>query len=144
MTNESTKVKVPIVEGLFTWPSDNPRLIASRCKKCGTVVFPKMPFCNNPDCEKKRENVEEILLNKKGKIFTYTYQIYAPKEPFKMEPFEPYGMAMIDFPEGVRLLGMCAGGVGALKIGMDVEIMVGRLYEDKENEYITYMFKPLG
>ena len=46
------KEKKPMVEGLFTWPSDEPRLIASRCKKCGTVAFPKFPICNNPDCDK--------------------------------------------------------------------------------------------
>ena len=138
----TAKVKKPIVAGLFTWPSDEPRLIASRCKKCGTVAFPKIPICNNPDCEKARDNVEEIQLSKRGKIYTYTYQIYSAPPPFRLEPFEPYGVAMVDFPEGIRLLGMCTG-TGNLEIGMEVETTVGKLYEDEENEYITYIFKPV-
>jgi len=138
----AAKEKKPMVEGLFTWPSDKPRLIVSRCKKCGTVAFPKIPICNNPDCEKAPENVEEIQLSKRGKIYTYTYQIYSAPPPFRMEPFEPYGIAMVDFPEGIRLLGMCTVAEN-LKIGMEVETTVGKLYEDEENEYITYMFKPV-
>jgi len=137
------KEKKPIVEGLFTWPSDDPRLIASRCKKCGTVAFPKAPFCTNPDCEKVRENVEEILLDKRGKIFTYTYQIYSAPPPFKMEPFEPYGIAMVDLPEGIRLLGIIPKAKD-LEIGMDVEMGVEKMYEDEESECITYAFKPVA
>jgi len=140
----AAKEEKPIVEGLFTWQSGAPKIIASRCKKCGAVAFPKLPFCTNPDCEKKRENVEEIQLSKRGKIFTYTYQIYSAPPPFRLDPFEPYGIAMVDFPEGIRILGMCTGGTGALKIGMEVETTVGKMYEDEENEYITYMFKPVG
>jgi uncharacterized OB-fold protein len=137
------KEKKPIVEGLFTWPSDDPRLIASKCKKCGTVAFPKAPFCTNPDCEKVRENVCEIQLDKRGKVFTYTYQIYTAPPPFRMEPFEPYGIAMVDLPEGIRLLGIIPKAKD-LEIGMNVEVGVTKLYEDEENEYITYAFKPVS
>jgi len=86
----SKKNKVPLAEGLFTWPSDQPRLIASRCKKCGTPAFPKSPYCTNPDCEKNPENVEEIELSNRAKLYTYAVQAYPMPEPFKMEPFEPF------------------------------------------------------
>ena len=136
------KKKVAIIEGLFTWPSDDPRIIASRCKKCGTVAFPKAPFCNNPDCEKVRENIKEIQLSKRGKLYNYTYQIDSPPPPFKKEPFEPYGIGMVDFPEGLRMLGMITR-MENLKIGMEVETTVGKLYEDEENEYLTWMWNPI-
>jgi len=71
------------IEGLFTWPSDDPRIIASRCKKCGTVSFPKAPFCQNPDCEKVRENVEVIELSKEGTLYSYSVQNYQPPLPFR-------------------------------------------------------------
>ena len=140
----AAKEKKPMVEGLFNWPAKDTRLIVSRCKKCGTVVFPKIPLCNNPDCEKDPANIEVVELSKRGKIFTYTYQIYSAPPPFLMEPFEPYGIAMVDFPEGIRVLGMCTGGQDALDIGMEVETTAGKLYEDEENEYLTYMFKPVS
>lgn len=137
------KKQVPIIEGLFTWPSDKPQLIASRCKKCGTVTFPKAAFCANPDCEKVRENVEVIKLSNSGTLWSFTTQIYAPPAPFKKEPFEPYGIGMVDTEEGLRVLGILTTADN-LKTGMPVEMTAGKLYEDDENEYITWMWKPVG
>lgn len=139
----AAKKQVPIIEGLFTWPSDKPQLIASRCKKCRTVSFPKAAFCGNPDCEKLRENVEEIKLSNSGTLWSFTTQIYAPPAPFKKEPFEPYGIAMVDTEEGLRVLGILTSNDN-LKLGMKVEMTTGKLYEDEENEYITWMWKPVG
>ncbi len=139
----ANKKKVPIIEDLFTWPSDDPRIIASRCKKCGTVGFPKLPFCPNPDCEKVRENIEQIELSKQGILYSYTFQHYEPPEPFRLKPFKPYAIGMVDFPEGIRIWGMITR-MEDLEIGMQVETTVGKLYEDEENEYITWMWNPVG
>ncbi len=137
------KNKIPIIEGLFTWPSDKPQLIASKCKKCGTVTFPKAAFCANPDCEKKRDNVEIVNLSNTGTVWTYTTQIYAPPAPFKKEPFEPYGIAMVDTSEGLRVLGILTT-TDNVKLGGKVELTAGKLYEDDENEYVTWMWKPVS
>ena len=32
--------QVPIAEGLFTWPADQPRLLARRCLDCDNHMFP--------------------------------------------------------------------------------------------------------
>ncbi len=138
----TTENKVPVIEGLFTWPSEEPRIIASRCKKCGTVAFPKLPFCNNPDCEKVRENVELIELSKEGTLYSYSYQLYQPPAPFRMEPFKPYAIGMVDFPEGIRMWGIITR-MENLKIGMKVETTVGTLYEDEGKEYLTWMWNPI-
>ncbi|MBL7120244.1 MAG: Zn-ribbon domain-containing OB-fold protein [Dehalococcoidia bacterium] len=139
----AAKKQVPIIEGLFTWPSDKPQLIASRCKKCRTVSFPKAAFCGNPDCEKLRENVEVIKLSNSGTLWSFTTQIYAPPAPFKKEPYEPYGIGMVDTEEGLRVLGILTSSDN-LKVGTKVEMTAGKLYEDEENEYITWMWKPVG
>ena len=136
------KNAIPVVEGLFEWPSTEPRLLASRCKKCGSLAFPKRPFCTNPDCETKRENIEVVKLDKKGTVYSFTYQIYQPPEPFKMDDFKPYAIGMVDFPEGLRIWGMFTRKEN-LKLGMAVETTVGKLYEDDKNEYITWMWKPI-
>ncbi len=136
------KKKVPLIEGLFTWPSDKPQLIASRCKKCGALFFPKVPYCGNPDCPKDKANMELVNISNTGTIYTYTVHQYAPAFPFRMEPFKPYGVAMVDVPEGLRVLGMTTTTEG-LKIGQKVEMTVGTLYEDAENAYITWMWKPV-
>jgi len=136
------KKKVPLIEGLFTWPSDKPQLIGSKCKKCGSLAFPKVTYCVNPDCEKVKENIEEVKLSNTGTIFTHTIHTYAPSVPFKLDPFKPYGIAMVDLPDGIRVLGMLTTTEG-IKIGMPVEMTVGTLYEDAENAYITWQFKPV-
>ncbi len=137
----SDKKKVPLVEGLFTWPSDQPRLIASRCKKCGTPAFPKSPYCTNPDCEKNPENVEVIELSNRAKLYTYAVQAYPMPEPFRMEPFEPFPLGMLDVPEGLRILGMLT--TDKVEIGMEMEMTTRKLYEDEENEYLTWAWKPV-
>ena len=136
-----SKNMVPLAEGLFTWPSDQPRLIGSRCKKCGTPAFPASPYCTNPDCEKKTENVEQIELSNKATLYTFAVQAYPMPEPFKMEPFEPFPLGMLDFPEGLRILGMLT--TDQVEIGMEMEMTVKKLYEDEENEYITWAWKPV-
>jgi uncharacterized protein len=139
----AAKKQVPIIEGLFTWPSDKPQLIASRCKKCGTVTFPKAAFCANPNCQKARENVEQVKLSNRGKLWTWTIQQYVPPAPFKKEPFQPYAIGMVDTEEGLRVLGILTSNDN-LKIGMTLEMTTGKLYEDAEKEYITWMWKPVG
>ena len=138
----TTKSKVPRVEGLFTWPSDDPRIIASRCKKCGTVSFPKAPFCQNPDCEKVRDNVEVIELSKEGTLYSYTVQNYQPPLPFRYEPFEPFPLGMVDFPEGIRIWGIITRKEN-LKSGMKMRTTAGKIFEDEENEYYTWMWNPV-
>jgi len=134
------KKRIPIVEGLVDFETSEPALIVSKCKKCGTVAFPKAPYCTNPDCEKDTANVEVVRLNRTGKVFTYTHQIYSPPPPFKREPWTPYSIMMVDFPEGIRVLGM-SEDIEKVKIGAEVETTVGKLYEDQDAEYVTWKFK---
>ena len=137
----SEKKKVPIVEGLFTDNAGKTRLLASRCKICGTPAFPKAPYCTNPDCEKKAENVEIVELSPRGKLYTYAVQAYPVPEPFKMEPFEPLSLGMVDVPEGLRILSMLT--TDKVRIGQDMELTTRRLYEDEDNEYVTWAWKPI-
>jgi len=50
--------KVPVAEGLFTFPSDEPQLIGSRCTGCGITTFPVQGSC--PRCASTA--MEEHLL----------------------------------------------------------------------------------
>ena len=139
------KTKKPIIDGLFRWPSKEPKLLAGRCKICKTVTFPRKPFCPNPDCkgEKVRENVEEIELSNKATLYSYSFQMYQPPEPFKFDPWRPFAIGMADFPEGIRIWGMVTR-MENLKLGMPIEVTTGKLYEDAQNEYITWMWKPVS
>ena len=134
------KKKVPRIEGLFTM-TDDPRLIVSRCKKCEAVAFPPRPFCPNPDCKKVREDVEEIKISRKGTLYSYAIQVYPTPPPFKYDK-DNFAVGIVDFPEGLRVWGIMTR-MENLKIGMEVETTLGKLYEDDENEYVTWMWKPI-
>lgn len=133
------KKQVPVEAGLFTWPSSEPRLIGSRCKSCGTYSFPKSYTCPNPDCDAK--DVEEVLLARRGKLASYTIQRYNPPL-FKMEPFRPFAIGLVELPEGINVLGMLTTTEN-LKMGMDLETIVEGLYTEGENEVMTWKFRPV-
>jgi len=139
-----TEIKqIPIAEGFFTWPSAEPRLIGGRCKNCGRYFFPKAYPLHKVNCQK--QEIEEVLLSKWGKLQSYTWQYYQPPPPFKApEPFVPYGISMVELPEGLNVVGIMTDcTIEDLKIGMEVEIVVESLYCDEQgNEYLTWKFKP--
>lgn len=137
------KQKVPAVEGLFSWPSDDPRLIVSRCKSCKTCYFPAVSTCVNPECDDK-EGVEQVHISRRGKLWSYTIQHYPPPQPFpykSKQEFAPFAVGIIEFAEGIRVAGMLTTTEN-LGIGTEYEMIVDKLDEDEENEYLTWKFRP--
>lgn len=70
--------QVPVADGLFTWPSDEPRLIGGRCSPCGQVAFPRAASC--PRCGSQEVSTHE--LPRTGTVWTFTTQDFTPKEPY--------------------------------------------------------------
>jgi len=141
------KRRVPVQEGLFTWPSDSPQLIASRCSACGDVVFPRQQSC--PECSS--EDVEETLLSRRGTIWTWTIQNFPPPIPpyagsGDRDTFVPYGVAYVELPEGVRVEGrLTENDPEKLSIGMEMELVVETFANDDDgNELVTFAFRPCG
>ena len=137
--------KIPAVPW-FTWPSNEPHLIGSQCQKCKDYFFPKVPVCRNPDCRSK--DVEEVLLSRTGKLWSYITQQYAPPPPFPAsQPFVPYAIAEVKLPEGIRVLGQVASGTPfeSLKIGIEMETVAeGYCQDEQGNEVVIWKFKPVS
>jgi uncharacterized OB-fold protein len=134
--------QVPAMEGLFTWPSDSPRLIGSRCKSCGTYSFPKFYDIHKPGC--RHGEREEVLLSKSGILRSYTIQYYQPPPPFRgPQPFVPYAIGEVELPEGLLVIGIMTGcKLEDLKSSINVEMVVEKLYTDKEgNDVLTWKFR---
>src|SRR3954452_763170 len=94
--------QVPVAEGLFTWPSDEPRLIGSRCAACNTATFPKQASC--PKCTGR--DVEDELLPAEGTLWTWTVQGFRPKSPYaRPEAFEPYRVGYVELPGATMVEG---------------------------------------
>lgn len=139
-----TAKQIFVVDGVFTLTPDGPKLIGTRCLSCGTYYFPRSLSCRNPNCEEKK--VEDATLSRRGKLYSYTLQYYPPPPPFKMEPFVPFGIGLVELPEGIRVLGMLTNcNFEDIKIGMDVELILEKLYQNEQgDEVVTYKFQPVN
>ena len=135
--------RIPVIEGLFTLDPEEPRLIGSKCTSCGTYYFPQTISCSNPECNEKE--VEEALLSRRGKLWSFTVQYYPPPPPFiAQEPFVPYGIGVVELPEEIRVAGMLTeSDPEKLKIGMEVELLLDEAYEEEGREAVTWKFRPL-
>lgn len=127
----------PVAEGLFTWPSDQPQLIGSRCRACGVLTFPAQHSCGA--CTSV--DVEEQLLGRTGTLYTWTVQGFRPKPPYAgPAEFEPYGVGYVELPGELRVEArLTEADPDRLRIGMPVELVVV-LFGDK----VTYAFAPAG
>ena len=125
----------PVADGLFTWPTDDPRLIGSRCRACGVVTFPAQASC--PACTSLA--VEERLLGRTGTLHTWTVQGFRPKPPYAgPEEFEPYGVGYVELPGEVLVEArLTVADPDRLRIGMPVELVIVPF-----GDRVTYAFAP--
>ena len=135
--------KLPIAEGLFTWPSDKPALLGSRCQDCGIAEFPKKLSC--PACGSEQVLVEE--LPRRGKLWSWTIQSFMPKTPYlsdeTQETFKPYGVGYIELPGAICVESrLFENSAEQLKIGMEMELVVETFRHDNAgNEIMNFAFK---
>ncbi len=143
----AAKTRVPAVEGWFTMDPDQPRLLGSRCSSCGTYFFPRATnYCRNPDCE--GTELLEAPLSRTGRIWSITDNRYQPPAPYmSTDPFEPYSIAAVELAdEKMVVLGQLVPGteISDLHAGDEVELVLDTLYEDEDNEYLVWKWRPLG
>jgi len=138
VSDNQGKKCVPFKAGLFNMPTrtdEKVHLIGSHCSHCNTTYFPAREFCIN--CSEK---TEEVSLNRRGKILSFTIVRQAP--PL----FEtPYVLAYVDLPEKVRIFTQISSNhMDSLKMDMEVELVLEKFREDdKGNIVIGYRFKPV-
>jgi uncharacterized OB-fold protein len=143
--NMNQPKRVGVRDGIFTtplYPSEQVRLNGSKCRVCGEVFLGKHLSCGN--CA--NENMEEIALSDKGKLYTYTVIRNRPPGDYKgPDPFVPFGEGLIALPEGIRILSPLTGcDINKLKIGTEWKLIVDVLYVDADgNEVMTFKFKPV-
>ncbi len=139
---QPAKQQKPIKPGLFEWPAAEPRLVGSRCRQCGEVRFPADLFC--PQC--CTESTEEIRLSRRGRLYSFTVQRFQPPPPYRgPNPFVPYGVGMIELPEGLRITSVLEeSDPDRLRVGMAMELVITKFFEDDEgNDVLAYKFKPV-
>jgi uncharacterized OB-fold protein len=82
-------------------------------------------------------------LSQHGKIYSVT--VVTQRPPIYYQGPVPYAMGFVELPEGVRVQTLFTDcDPDRLEIGMDVELVVEKLFEDKEgHDIITYKFRPV-
>lgn len=136
--------RYPAAPGLFTWPSDAPELIGSKCESCGSHFFPKQAEFHKPGCA--GGPVQEVKLSRRGTLVSYTIQHFPPPPPFvRADPYVPMMVGTVAIPEGIQIPGQLLGfKPEELKSGVEVEVVVDTLYVDEEgNEALTWKFQPV-
>jgi uncharacterized OB-fold protein len=144
--DDMSKNKVPAIEGWFTMDAE-PRLLGLKDSESGTYFFPKdVAIARAPGYADAP--LEEVELSRTGKLWSYTTNHYKPPEPYMApDPFEPYTVAAVELPEErMVVLGQLAPGTdpAALEVGAEMELILDTLYEDDENEYIVWKWKPVA
>lgn len=140
------KTRAPAIEGWFTMDEASPRLLGTRCTTCGTYFFPREEtFCRNPTCHSAE--FEEVELSPRGRVWSFTNNCYPPPAPYiAAEPFEPYAVAAVELDqEKMVVLGQVEGAnVEDLEAGMEMELVLGSLFEDDDHEYMIWKWRPTG
>ncbi len=132
----------PLTPGIFTWPSDEPRLLAGRCADCGTIVFPRPAGCQR--CTSTA--IDEVELGDAGTLWSWTIQHFPPKSPPFVAPpggFEPYGVGYIELPGELRVEArLTTADPEELRIGMPMALTIIHAGEVDGVPRLTYAFRP--
>ena len=138
--------RVPVAEGVFTWPSDEPQLIGSRCTACGIVTFPSQESC--PRCPST--DMEQHLLARRGRLWAWTTQSFPPPSPPYAGPtgkdFRPFGVGFVELGDEVKVEArLTVSEPDELEHDTEMELVLVPLRTDDDgNEVVTFAFRPVA
>jgi uncharacterized OB-fold protein len=124
--------------GLFR-DGDPPALLASRCANCGKTSFPRSDTC--PYCA--TEDPAPVELSGPGRLWAWT-AVTAP--PPGYGGAVPYGIGVVELPEGIRVIGrLTENDPAVLRADQVMELQVVPLSSDDDgNDVVSYAFSPVG
>jgi uncharacterized OB-fold protein len=138
-------MRVPIAEGVFTWPDEQPQLIGARCTACGIVTFPAQESC--PRCASTA--MEQHLLARRGRLWAWTTQEFPPPSPpyagATGRDFVPFGVGYVELPGEVKVeTRLTETDPDVLRHGMEMELAIVPFGADDDgNEIVTFAFAPV-
>ena len=148
--------QIPVAEGVFTWPADEPQLIGSHFPESGVTTFPQSTSCPKT----ASRVVEQVLLPRRGTLWSWTIQGFLPKNPpyagrETQKEFVPYGVGYVQLGGADGVGGCDPGSVivetrltendpAKLEIGMEMELVVVPFTtDDQGRDVVTYAFAPV-
>ena len=139
--------QIPVAEGLFTWPSDEPRLIGAQCADCGLVRFPVGSACQR--CG--GTDATDKLLSDRGTLWTFTTQDFRPPSPpydgaDTATTFQPYALGYVELPGEVMVEArLTEGDPARLAIGQPMRLAIVPYSVSADGtQVMTFAFAPAG
>ena len=138
--------QVPVAEGIFTFPNDDPELIGSRCDACGIVTFPAQDSC--PRCATTA--MTEHRLPRRGRLWAWTTQEFPPPSPPYSGPtgkeFVPFAVGYVELPGEVKVESrLTESDPDVLVPGLEMElVLVPFRTNDDGDEVMTFAFRPVS
>ena len=134
-------MRAPLHEGLL-WGDlgrlDGVRLAGTKCRDCGEVSLGERNPC--PNCGGVA--VETIALARDGVLWSFTVIRHRPPGDYAgPDPFQPFGLGLVELPEGLRVVSPIAADVTSLKIGMPLKFEA-YARQAPEGERVLFHFAP--
>jgi uncharacterized OB-fold protein len=125
-----------VAEGLFTWPSDEPALIASEAN--GRLEFPPRP------------GGTPYLLKRRGTLWSFTTQSFRPPSPpydgnDDASTFVPYLLGYVELEGELLVEGrLVECDIDTLELGQPMELrIVPYTVRPDGTEVLTFAFAPV-
>lgn len=133
--------RTPLREGLLSGSLDqlgDVRLTGSRCAACGEVSLGETSLC--PNCG--GGSVETVALAERGVLWSFTVIRHRPPGDYQgKDPFEPFGLGLVELPDGLRVLSPIDGDIAALEVGMKLRFEAYARATPK-GERVLFTFRP--
>ncbi|MBF0550026.1 MAG: Zn-ribbon domain-containing OB-fold protein [Deltaproteobacteria bacterium] len=111
------------------------RLTLKKCKVCGHIDHPPYLYCTA--CSS--EEAEWIQASGKATLYAYAVNVYGV--PFAFMEDLPYVLALVDLPEGPRMISSIVGcDPKDLRNGMELEVV----FDDVSPEITLPKWKPVS
>ena len=123
------------IEQFYKFASER-KLMAAKCRKCGTMLLPPRPMCTKCFLS----DLEWVELKNKGKLLTYTV-IHVSSKQF--ESLIPYAVGIVKLEDGPKLPGMIQGvEPEKISVGMDLKVDFDTTIPSEWPTWPRYFFKP--
>jgi uncharacterized OB-fold protein len=133
---------VPIKPGFFTIPDDPrqpPRLLGTKCLRCGEHFYPRRAIC----AQCLSEQTADVEMEARGTLYSYTFVHFPLFGSMNVEHADGYGVGQIDLPEGPRVQAPLAGKQAEFRVGQDVRGELNVLRSDGAQDIVIVRFRPV-
>lgn len=136
--------RVPIRDGLLAGPLsqlDRVRLAGCKCTSCGETSLGSKTIC--PNCG--GDTVREVSLNNRGVLWSCTVVRHRPPGNYMgPDPFVPFGLGLVELPDGLRVLSPVHCDIDKLKIGLELQFKPYVRKDDDGREVVAFTFEPVN